>query len=110
MHCITQCTVFLVEVAGFEPAAFWSRTKRATKLRYTSKSAISAFKQRWLRGANASIDIPLVELKPDLRCGSSHALKARAEPHEKRANRGTRTLDLLITSELLYHLSHIGMR
>ena len=30
--------VFGVEVAGFEPAAFWSRTKRATKLRYTSKS------------------------------------------------------------------------
>ena len=28
--------VFVVEVAGFEPAAFWSRTKRATKLRYTS--------------------------------------------------------------------------
>ena len=28
---------FCVEVAGFEPAAFWSRTKRATKLRYTSK-------------------------------------------------------------------------
>lgn len=27
-----------IEVAGFEPAAFWSRTKRATKLRYTSKS------------------------------------------------------------------------
>ena len=27
-----------VEVAGFEPAAFWSRTKRATKLRYTSIS------------------------------------------------------------------------
>ena len=27
---------FAVEVAGFEPAAFWSRTKRATKLRYTS--------------------------------------------------------------------------
>ena len=26
----------MVEVAGFEPAAFWSRTKRATKLRYTS--------------------------------------------------------------------------
>ena len=26
-----------------------------------------------------------------------------------RANRGTRTLDLLITSEPLYHLSHIGM-
>ena len=25
-----------VEVTGFEPATFWSRTKRATKLRYTS--------------------------------------------------------------------------
>ena len=24
----------LVEVTGFEPATFWSRTKRATKLRY----------------------------------------------------------------------------
>ena len=31
----------LVEVTGFEPATFWSRTKRATKLRYTS-----------IRGAN----------------------------------------------------------
>ena len=28
----------LVEVTGFEPATFWSRTKRATKLRYTSKA------------------------------------------------------------------------
>ena len=27
-----------VEVPGFEPGAFWSRTKRATKLRYTSPS------------------------------------------------------------------------
>ena len=27
----------VVEVTGFEPATFWSRTKRATKLRYTSK-------------------------------------------------------------------------
>ena len=27
---------FVVEVTGFEPATFWSRTKRATKLRYTS--------------------------------------------------------------------------
>lgn len=26
-----------IEVAGFEPAAFWSRTKRATKLRYAPK-------------------------------------------------------------------------
>ena len=29
--------VSVVEVAGFEPTTFWSRTKRATKLRYTSK-------------------------------------------------------------------------
>ena len=33
-----QAAVKMVEVAGFEPAAFWSRTKRATKLRYTSIS------------------------------------------------------------------------
>ena len=31
-----KSVVLRVEVAGFEPAAFWSRTKRATKLRYTS--------------------------------------------------------------------------
>ena len=55
---------FLVEVAGFEPAAFWSRTKRATKLRYTS--------------------IP-------------------------GANEGTRTPGLLITNQLLYQLSYIGI-
>ena len=54
----------LVEVTGFEPATFWSRTKRATKLRYTSKYG---------------------------------------------ANEGTRTLDLLITNQLLYRLSHIGI-
>ena len=52
----------LVEVTGFEPATFWSRTKRATKLRYTSPGA----------------------------------------------NEGTRTLDLLITNQLLYRLSYIG--
>ena len=28
--------LFILEVTGFEPATFWSRTKRATKLRYTS--------------------------------------------------------------------------
>ena len=55
----------MVEVTGFEPATFWSRTKRATKLRYTS-----------------------------LDCG---------------ANEGTRTPDLLITNQLLYQLSHIGI-
>ena len=33
---ILQHTLNQVEVTGFEPATFWSRTKRATKLRYTS--------------------------------------------------------------------------
>ena len=54
----------LVEVTGFEPATFWSRTKRATKLRYTSMTG---------------------------------------------ANEGTRTPGLLITNQLLYQLSYIGM-
>jgi hypothetical protein len=57
-------TLLLVEVTGFEPAAFWSRTKRATKLRYTSYGA----------------------------------------------NVGTRTPDLLITNQLLYQLSYIGLK
>ena len=34
----SQIRINLVEVTGFEPATFWSRTKRATKLRYTSLS------------------------------------------------------------------------
>ena len=38
---LTHRTEKMVEVTGFEPATFWSRTKRATKLRYTS-----------MRGAN----------------------------------------------------------
>ena len=59
-----RSVVLLVEVAGFEPAAFWSRTKRATKLRYTSK--------------------------------------------KNGADKGTRTLDLMITNQPLYHLSYIG--
>ena len=32
----------LVGVAGLEPAASWSRTKHATKLRYTPKTKISS--------------------------------------------------------------------
>ena len=36
-----KSVVLRVEVAGFEPAAFWSRTKRATKLRYTSMKSHS---------------------------------------------------------------------
>ena len=31
-----RLSFLMVEVTGFEPATFWSRTKRATKLRYTS--------------------------------------------------------------------------
>ena len=46
-----KSVVLRVEVAGFEPAAFWSRTKRATKLRYTSvadqKSADAAPPVHW---------------------------------------------------------------
>ena len=53
----------VVEVVGFEPTAFWSRTKRATRLRYTSKDG---------------------------------------------ADKGTRTLDLMITNQPLYQLSYIG--
>ena len=30
---------FLVGATGFEPTAFWSRTKRATKLRYAPNGA-----------------------------------------------------------------------
>ena len=33
---LSQIRILVVEVTGFEPATFWSRTKRATKLRYTS--------------------------------------------------------------------------
>ena len=72
--------VFGVEVAGFEPAAFWSRTKRATKLRYTSKSE------------------PTEGLEPST-CGT---------PRKNGANKGTRTLDLRFTKPLLYRLSHVG--
>ena len=56
----------MVEVTGFEPATFWSRTKRATKLRYTS-----------------------------IKNG---------------ADKGTRTLDLMITNQPLYQLSYIGIQ
>ena len=36
----SHSTFAMVEVTGFEPATFWSRTKRATKLRYTSMEAL----------------------------------------------------------------------
>ena len=43
-----KSVVLRVEVAGFEPAAFWSRTKRATKLRYTSRAvAIQNVRREW---------------------------------------------------------------
>ncbi len=37
---------FLVEATGFEHATSWSRTKRATKLRYASILAFYAAKRR----------------------------------------------------------------
>ncbi len=33
----------MVEATGFEPTTFWSRTKRATKLRYASIFRLSRF-------------------------------------------------------------------
>ena len=63
---LTHRTEKMVEVTGFEPATFWSRTKRATKLRYTS-----------------------------IKNG---------------ADKGTRTLDLMITNQPLYQLSYIGIQ
>ena len=45
----------MVEVAGFEPAAFWSRTKRATKLRYTSVKESQAIRDA-TRDKNAGAD------------------------------------------------------
>ena len=62
--CFWASWRFMVEVTGFEPATFWSRTRRATKLRYTSNNG---------------------------------------------ANEETRTLDLLITNQLLCRLSYIGV-
>ena len=38
-ECI-KIGVRLVEATGFEPATSWSRTKRATKLRYASNNCI----------------------------------------------------------------------
>ena len=35
-HCANRNACFVVEVTGLEPTTSWSRTKRATKLRYTS--------------------------------------------------------------------------
>ncbi len=38
-------TQFMVEVTGLEPTTFWSLTRRATKLRYTS---ITLFKAKYV--------------------------------------------------------------
>ena len=37
--------LFLVEVTGLEPTTSWSRTKRATKLRYTSINSLVIIQQ-----------------------------------------------------------------
>ena len=39
-------TLPLVGVTGFEPATFWSRTKRATKLRYTPTETYQVYTKR----------------------------------------------------------------
>ena len=36
-------TFFVVEVTGLEPTTFWSLTRRATKLRYTSVARTAIF-------------------------------------------------------------------
>ena len=38
---------FLVEATGFEPTTSWSRTKRATKLRYASIAVAAGFCKRF---------------------------------------------------------------
>ena len=45
LQAVTLQGFFLVEVTGFEPATFWSRTKRATKLRYTSTWFVKSWSQ-----------------------------------------------------------------
>ena len=102
-----KSVVLRVEVAGFEPAAFWSRTKRATKLRYTSESAITALQAALATLGDCKQSLSLVGLASDLLIG--HHCYMNNGDQKKRANRGTRTLDLLITNQLLYRLSHIGI-
>ena len=36
----------MVGVTGFEPTTFWSRTKRATKLRYTPTETYQVYTKR----------------------------------------------------------------
>ena len=43
----------LVGATGFEPAAFWSRTKRATKLRYAPNGANEGTRTLGLRITSA---------------------------------------------------------
>ena len=69
----------LVGAARFELATSWSRTRRATELRYTP------FLIKRIRR------------------------KAHPAQKRIGANAGTRTLDLRITNALLYQLSYIGL-
>ena len=50
----------MVEVTGFEPATFWSRTKRATKLRYTSRMWIKAGANKGTRTLDLRFTKPLL--------------------------------------------------
>ena len=50
----------MVEVTGFEPATFWSRTKRATKLRYTSTLCKKAGANKGTRTLDLRFTKPLL--------------------------------------------------
>ena len=66
MQGFAPCIKKVVEVTGFEPATFWSRTKRATKLRYTSikNGANKGTRTLDLRFTKACLDNKNVEIKP----------------------------------------------
>ena len=127
----------MVEVAGFEPAAFWSRTKRATKLRYTSVFGHPTAQGRVLAtlgDCEQSLSLvgqarPTVFGHPTAQgrvlatlgdCEQSLSLVGQARPavfghpmaqgkKKTGADKGTRTPDLLITNQSLYRLSYIGI-
>ncbi len=89
----TSGVVFLVGVTGFEPATFYSRSKRATKLRYTPTFCNFSIKQRCFFVIIVHTAV-MTQINTQSVCG---------------ANERDRTADLFITNEPLYRLSYIGM-
>ena len=57
---LSQIRILVVEVTGFEPATFWSRTKRATKLRYTSTGKEKAGANKGTRTLDLRFTKPLL--------------------------------------------------